>query len=159
MAEVEIAVREVDTAFQEMQIRHDAMKAAETDLAYFQRRWELVPSDSRSAVFLLEDILAAQDRLTDSEALFAQSQTGYAVSILRLKRSTGILLSTEKISTRAVNDGELGRYQFNKQASAYEVELQSQPSTSLSPANAPVPTTDYFSGPNSLQALPSEVRK
>jgi outer membrane protein TolC len=189
MAEVEIAVREVDTAFQELQIRYDAMQAAETDLAYFQRRWELVPSDSRSAVFLLEDILAAQDRLTDSEALFAQSQVGYAVSILRLKRATGILLSTEQISTRAVNDGELGRYQFNKQASAYEVQNQSvnrvqtatpiasevtnplsaqpafidavrsQPSTSLSPAIGPDSASDYFSAPDSLQAFPAEGQK
>jgi outer membrane protein TolC len=113
MSEVDIAVREVDTTYQEMQSRYDAMNANEVDLAYFQKRWELMPGDNRSTSFLLEDILDAQDRVASQEANFAQSQVNYAMSIVNLKRALGILMQSEQIETSRACENGLEKYEFN----------------------------------------------
>ena len=102
MSEVEIAVREVEAAHREMLARYQAMLANETDLNYFEKRWELLPGDDRSASFLLEDILEAHDRLAAEESNFAQTQTNYAMAIVNLKRALGILLQTEEIGIQDV---------------------------------------------------------
>ncbi|NNE00655.1 MAG: TolC family protein, partial [Pirellulaceae bacterium] len=116
MSEVEIAVREVDTAYEEMTARYEAMTASQIDLEYFQKRWELVPGDNRSASFLLEDILEAQDRLAAGESNYAQTQISYAMSIVKLKRALGILMQSEEIDTRRGCDCGLPQYTFQKQA-------------------------------------------
>jgi len=96
-AEVEVSVREVDTAYRELQGKFHSMVAAESDAGYLQRRWELLPGDDRSASFLLEDLLDAQDRLSAEESGFAKSQVDYALSLTRLNRATGTLLQREQI--------------------------------------------------------------
>jgi len=96
-AEVEVSVREVDTAYRELQSKFHSMVAAESDAGYLQRRWELLPGDDRSASFLLEDLLDAQDRLSVEESGFAKSQVEYALSLTRLNRATGTLLQREQI--------------------------------------------------------------
>lgn len=114
MSEVEISVREVDTSYEEMLARQKAMSATRVDLEYFMKRWELLPGDDRSASFLLEDILSAQDRLAAAESNYAQSQISYTMSIVKAKRAIGVLMKAERIE--AVEQCEIGlpRYIFEK---------------------------------------------
>ena len=105
-ADVEIALREVETSHREMQARLESMRAAQVDVQYLLERWRLLPGDDRSASFLLEDLLDAQDRLTTEEGRYLDSQVAYAISSLNLKRETGILLRSERIEPqRAVAGG------------------------------------------------------
>ena len=94
-AEVEIAVRDVATLYKESQGKYQAVVAAQAELAAFTERWHLLPGDDRSASFLLEDMLAAQDRLLGQEFDYASARVAYAQSMINLKRVTGTLLQYE----------------------------------------------------------------
>lgn len=113
-AEVEIAVREVETAYREMQAKYTAMVAADADVRYLQRRWELLPGDDRSASFLLADLLDAQDRLAIEEFSFAKTQVEYTLSLTRLNRATGTLLRHEQIHLVRTIEGCLPGVQFEQ---------------------------------------------
>ncbi len=91
-AEVETAVRNVDTAYRLLHAKEQAVFAAESNVQFFQRRWEVLPGDDRSATFLLQDLLDAQDRLLAQEDGFVQSQVAYVMSMAAYKRATGQLL-------------------------------------------------------------------
>ena len=41
------------------------MIAAQIDVDYLQRRWELLPGEDRAASFLLEDLIDSQDQSDD----------------------------------------------------------------------------------------------
>jgi outer membrane protein TolC len=94
-ADVEIAIRNVETAYQLMLTKEQAVQAAQTNVQFFQRRWELLPGDDRSASFLLQDLLDSQDRLLTQEDSYVQSQIAYVVSLAKFKRATGQLLRSE----------------------------------------------------------------
>ncbi|MDH3717350.1 MAG: TolC family protein, partial [Planctomycetota bacterium] len=98
MLEVEVAVREVHTSFREMQATHQSMKAADLELTYLQKRWEQLAGDDRTGSLVLEDLLAAQERLTEAEFRFLNSEVTYNLSLMNLKRATGMLLEYEQIS-------------------------------------------------------------
>ncbi|MEQ1830419.1 MAG: TolC family protein, partial [Pirellula sp.] len=95
-SDVEIAVRNVETAFRLLQAKEQAVIAAESNVQFFQRRWEVLPGDDRSATFLLQDLLDAQDRLMAQEDGFVQSQIVYVMSLARYKRATGQLLQCDR---------------------------------------------------------------
>lgn len=117
-SEVEIAAREVDTAYREMQAKMDAMIAADADTRYWQRRWEALPGDDRSASLLLDDLLDAQDRLAFAERAFAQGQVDYTVSHTRMHRAMGTLLKHEEVElVRGCDDG-VPAIQYEKRITA-----------------------------------------
>ena len=95
--EVEVAVRNVDTAHRRMQSQYHSLVAANSDADYLQRRWELLPGDDRSASFLLEDLIDAQDRRAEAERAFVAAQVEYVVGLTRLNRATGTVLRQEHI--------------------------------------------------------------
>ncbi|MDZ4849781.1 MAG: TolC family protein [Pirellulaceae bacterium] len=97
-ADVEIAVRNVDTAYRVMNAKEQSLVAANANAHYFHRRWDLLPGDDRAATFLLQDLLDAQDRLLSAEDAYVQSQVGYVMSLARFKRATGQLLQCESIN-------------------------------------------------------------
>ena len=97
-AEVEIAVRETHTAFEEMATKKLAIDAANREVAYLQQRWELLPDPQESAVLLIEDLLDAQERLADEEREFVRAQVDYAISWVQLRKSMGVLLRIENPS-------------------------------------------------------------
>ena len=96
--EVEVSVAEVMTTYQEMQANHRAMEAAAIEVDYFYDRWQLLPGSDRSAGFLLEDLLGAQERLNAAEFAFLQAQVGYNVTQMLYLKTTGTLLQSERIS-------------------------------------------------------------
>ena len=90
--DVEVAVRETQTAFAEMTVKKQAIAAAEREVAYLEHRWKLLPDPDESAVLLIEDLLDAQERLADEERGFVTAQVGYALSWVQLRKSMGVLL-------------------------------------------------------------------
>ncbi len=103
MTDVELAVRELETSYQEMLSRFQAMIAAETEANYLMERWRLLPGSDQTISFLLEDLLDAQERVADEEAAFVNAQSNYVLSIVELKRATGVLLDCES-SPAAANE-------------------------------------------------------
>ena len=91
-ADVEVAVREVDTAFRLLHAKRDALEAAGMNAQSLHRRWETLPGDDRAASLLLQDLLDAQDRVLTQEVSLVQAQTAYVISLTRYKRATGQLL-------------------------------------------------------------------
>ncbi|MCA9216485.1 MAG: TolC family protein [Planctomycetales bacterium] len=102
--EVEVAVREVLTSYREIEAKYRAMDAARAEVEHWQDRWELLPSDDRSASLLLEDLLNAQERLTAAEYEFLDAQMNYSLSQISYRRAVGTLLITENISLQQYCD-------------------------------------------------------
>jgi outer membrane protein TolC len=96
-AEVEIAVREVETSHREMISKRVAMQAEAAEIDYLRERWRLLPGDQQGAGVVLDDILRAQERLADAEMEFARAQMDYNMALVDLKRVTGTLLEWEAI--------------------------------------------------------------
>lgn len=92
LTEVEIASREVDTAWRELLGKYQAMVAAQNEVSYLQDRFNVFPNVEESSILLLEDLLDGYERLADEEAAFAQAQTSYSLSIIQLRRATGTML-------------------------------------------------------------------
>jgi hypothetical protein len=92
LTQVELAVREVETTFQELSGKYHAADAVSKEAEYLFDRWQNLPGENDSAVLLLENLLDAQERLADEELALVQAQVSYAMSIVRLKREMGTLL-------------------------------------------------------------------
>lgn len=111
---------------------------------YLQGRWERLPGDDRAASFLLEDLLASQDRLSFAESAFVDAQVAYALSLTRLNRSTGMMLKHEKVQLVRGHDGSASTLSF-------------QPLETTGPASGgelPAPSRGPNPQPNAPQASP-----
>lgn len=96
--ETRVAVREVETSFDELDTKLAAMQAMQAKARYIQRRWELMPGEGRSGSFVLEDLLAAQSQLTRAENEYLSSVVTYNLSLMNIKRATGMLLRDEQVT-------------------------------------------------------------
>lgn len=95
--EVEVAVRETQTALGEMVTKQQAIEAASHEVSYLNQRWKLLPDPGESAVLLIENLLDAQERLADEERGFVQAQMAYAMSWVQLRQAMGVLLRFESV--------------------------------------------------------------
>ena len=143
-AEVDVAVREVETTHRELRSIYTQMLAAKTDMDYLQGRWERLPGDDRAASFLLEDLLASQERLSFAESAFVDAQVAYSLSLTRLNRSTGMLLKHEKVQLVRGHDGSASTLSFEPMDAA-------RPSSS---GNLPAPTRGPMAPQNAPGASP-----
>ena len=98
LTEVELAVREVHTAYAEMVGKYQAMVAAEDETNYLDDRFRTLPGTNDSATLLLEDLLDSQERLADEEAAFTEGQVQYSTSLVALRRALGTLLTQNNVS-------------------------------------------------------------
>ncbi len=96
LTDVEVAHREVATAWSEVLSRYQAMTAAQNEASYLQDRFDVLPMAEDSATLLLEDLLDAFERVADEEAAFVQAQVGHAVAIIRLRKEVGTLLRSRE---------------------------------------------------------------
>ncbi|MCA9172733.1 MAG: TolC family protein, partial [Planctomycetales bacterium] len=96
--EVERAVREVTTTYQEMMANYGAMQAADAEVNYIFERWQLLPGSDRNASLLLEDLLDAQQRLNAAEFGYLQAQYNFNVSHIAYLKALGTLLQSEGVS-------------------------------------------------------------
>lgn len=92
LTDVEIANREVQTAYSEILSRFQSMKAADKESRYLADRFEVLPAAEDSATLLLEDLLDSFERLADEESAFVQAQVDHAVALIKLKKEMGTLL-------------------------------------------------------------------
>lgn len=116
-AEVDVAVREVQTTFREMQGKREAMGALQAEMDFLTDRWKHLPGDDRSGSFLLGDLLDVQDQLAREEFAFAKAQTDYTLALAELKRVTGTLLQHEQITSHEIEEDGTPRLIFDKPVS------------------------------------------
>ena len=95
-AEVEIAVRDVETTFRELVSKSHAIIAGEAEIEYLTARWRALPADQQSAGFVLDDLLTAQERLAQAEFDFASAETAYNMAPIGLNRAMGTLVSASR---------------------------------------------------------------
>ncbi len=99
LAEVGIAVREIETTLQELESRRQSMTAARMEVRYLNDRWELAPRDAYVASLLLEQLLDAQDRLAAEELEFVNAQVNHVLAVVEWKRATGTALTAHPPQT------------------------------------------------------------
>jgi outer membrane protein TolC len=95
--EVEVAVRELQTSRDELSTKQQAMYARTMQLDALTKRWERLPGEDVTASLALENLLIAQDHLARAEFEYLQSQLTYNLSLVNLKRATGLLLEQEQV--------------------------------------------------------------
>jgi hypothetical protein len=94
--EVEIALREVATTWEQYLARRAAAIATTDEVRQKRARLSLIPGeDHQSVSYHLEDLLNAIDRLVADESALAEAQRNYAVSIAAFNRATGTLVNVE----------------------------------------------------------------
>lgn len=96
--EVEVAVREVETSYNEMLAQRRAMIASRAQYITLLRRWEVLPGEESTASLMLENLLIAQERLMHSEIAYTQAWTTYNLALINQRKATGELLQSYGIS-------------------------------------------------------------
>ena len=139
--EVEVAVRETQTAYNEMLAKQAAVESASNEVEYLQQRWELLPDPNESAVLLIEDLLDAQQRLADEELAYVTAQVSYALSWIQLRKAMGVLLRFDDAKGTTI--------------------IPPTPSNAAAPsnsANAPMNATETQANVGWAASVPSYVR-
>jgi outer membrane protein TolC len=96
--EVEVAVREVRTTFEETIAKSQSVIAAQAEVNHLEARWRVMAGDNGVASLALEDLLQAHDRLLEEELSLAQSLSAYSVAVLELRRATGTLIEIDGLN-------------------------------------------------------------
>jgi outer membrane protein TolC len=96
-AEVEIAVRDVETSYREMVSKFHAMAAGEAEISYLTSRWRALPGDDQNGGFMLDELLTAQERLAQAEYEFASAEAAYNLALITHSRAIGTLVGTQEI--------------------------------------------------------------
>jgi hypothetical protein len=97
-SETQVAVRRLDSAYNTMQAAREAIQASIADLEYQNQRWEafaLVEGDfaeGQTPVTLLDQLLDAQQRLSNAESVYSQAEFEFKKADIGLKRASGVLL-------------------------------------------------------------------
>ena len=105
--EVDIAVRELNTSYQEIGAKSRALAAAEAEANTIEQRWLRMVDGNGSAGLNLESLIAAQERVTESEREYVSSVLTYNLAMVNLKRSNGTLLGSQDVHVqRNCNGGE-----------------------------------------------------
>jgi outer membrane protein TolC len=102
--EVENAVREIDTTYQETLCQAHAVVANLAEIEYLQSRWEASLDEQRSSSVLLDDLFNAHDRLARSEGLYATALVAYNSGFANLNKAMGTLVDCELL--RRMNNAD-----------------------------------------------------
>ena len=95
--EVDIAVRELNTSWREINARSRTLAAAETEAKTIELRWSRQMDGTGSTGLNLESLLRAMERVTQAEQEYVTSMLTYNLSIINLKRANGTLLTSENV--------------------------------------------------------------
>ena len=98
--EVKVAVREVDTAKNELLSKQHVVMARESQLDQLIQRWEQLPNEQVTTSLVLENILRAQRDLARAEYEYLQSQITYNLSRVNLRKATGTLFQHQSINVQ-----------------------------------------------------------
>ena len=97
-AEVEVAVREVNTSYQELAVKNRARQAAEAEAETLEVRWQQLGSRNNNGSLMLESLLEAQGRVTQAEEELARAQLTYSLSLINLRHANGTLLQVNHLT-------------------------------------------------------------
>ncbi|MGB7346758.1 MAG: TolC family protein [Pirellulaceae bacterium] len=103
-AEVEVAVREVNTSYQELSAKNRARHAAEAEAETLEIRWKSLGGRDNNAGLALEALLQSQERVALSEQELAQAQLTYSLSLINLRHANGSLLQMDTGIETSVSD-------------------------------------------------------
>ncbi len=95
--EVDIAVREMNTAYREIGAKSRALIAAEAEARTIRVRWARMVDGGGNSGLNLESLLRAQERVTQAENEFVTAMLTYNLAIVNLKRANGTLLQTNNV--------------------------------------------------------------
>jgi outer membrane protein len=144
--EVEKAVREIKTSYQETLCQAHAVMGNLSEIEYLKARWEASLDEQRSSAVLLDDLLNAHDRLARSEGLYATSLVAYNVGFANLNRATGTLVDCQTLQRLTP-----------AYAKANASEFAPPPDADQSPASNGVP--NMAANPPSPPSPPSPLRR
>jgi len=96
--EVDIAVRELTTSYQEIAARKRALVAAEAEAETIEVRWQRMIDGSGQSGLNLESLLRAQERVTNAEREHVTSVLTYNLAMINLRKANGTLLIAENVS-------------------------------------------------------------
>lgn len=142
--EVEVAVREVETSYNEMLAQRRAMTASRAQYITLQKRWKVLPGEGGTASLMLENLLTAQERLTRAETAYTQAWISYNLALIGQRKATGELLQYHGVSWS----------DFLKEHQT--LRIQTQPSPTV-PRAAPEVKDNSANGPV-FQQPPAPVR-
>ncbi|MFT7643533.1 MAG: hypothetical protein ACI9G1_005299 [Pirellulaceae bacterium] len=154
--EVKVAAREVDTSFTELTTKFSAMEAAQLQLESLTTRWKRLPGESQSASLYLEDVLAAQERLTTSEYELLKAEMSYNLSIMNLKRARGTLLQEESIDISTEYADCLPQRALRKHVAGHESVPDYSGPTRDGYDTGPGSTSPQDQGPGQIIPLPGD---
>jgi len=96
LAETEIAVRDVHTAYRELGAQYHAMVAETEEVRCLEARWRLLAGNGDVATVLLDQLLQNQEERSAAEFAFASAQVEYNLALTRLKQAEGTLLQVSR---------------------------------------------------------------
>lgn len=96
--EVEVAVTQLETAFNETLAQRRAVIAGRSQLEYLEKRWDFAPRENGNAILMLENLLMAQERLVRSEEAYVEACVAYNTALVSHRRATGELLRYHSIA-------------------------------------------------------------
>ncbi len=129
--EVEVATREVETAFKEMLAKQQQIAATTEDAKSIAHRWEMLPGADGSAAVVLDQLLRAQERQTAAENDFLLAELTYNLALTNMKKSTGELLQSEMITEGRYSENGVPRTVLDKPIMSTEVQPEPAPGSAL----------------------------
>ena len=105
LLDVQIAHREVVTAWPDARAKWEAAMAADQELSVLRDRRDVETAESGASVYL-ENLLDAQQRRAFAREDFLTALATYNAALTNLERAKGTLLQQENISARRVEDDQ-----------------------------------------------------
>lgn len=105
LLDVQIAHREVVTAWPDAKAKWEAAKAADEELSVLRDRRDVESANSGTSLYL-ENLLDAQQRRAFAREDFLLALTTYNASLTNLQRAKGTLLQQEKIDVKRGEDAD-----------------------------------------------------
>ena len=156
--EVDIAVRELKTAYLEIGAKSRALAAAEAEADTIEQRWLRMVDGNGSAALNLEYLLRAQERVTESEREYVTSILTYNLAMINLKRSNGTLLQSQNVTVNKNCENGCGSIDLSK---GLPVDAAGESAfTDIVPTDAVEQSNlDFQMGEEILQELPSTTQE
>lgn len=112
--EVDIAIRELRTAYQEIGAKYRALQAANAEAETIEVRWSRMVDGNGQSGLNLESLIRAQERVTDAEFEYASAVLTYNLATVNLKKANGTFLQSETITIDRIDTPEGPQYNLGK---------------------------------------------
>lgn len=140
--EVDIAVRELRTSYQEIAARKRALVAAEAEAETIKVRWQRMIDGSGQSGLNLESLLRAQERVTNAEREYVTSVLTYNLAMINLKQANGTLLIAENVTVGRSGNNCAAELIVSKGQSADSMYTEAAPSCATCSGDVQAPQ-DY----------------